>query len=107
MWPARIRWSTYTALEHAPAVLLAGLEPQDESPIVFLRLRKAVRRRHTPVFSVAALASPGLVRLGGTLLLTPPGGEAVQLDRSVIRLPLLRPMMQWRTRPRRCASPVR
>ena len=34
---------TYTALEHAPAVLLAGLEPQDESPIVFLRLRKAVR----------------------------------------------------------------
>jgi NADH-quinone oxidoreductase subunit G len=72
---------TYTALEHAPTVLLAGLEPQDESPIVFLRLRKAVRQRHASVFSVAALASPGLVRLGGTLLLTPPGGEAVALDR--------------------------
>jgi NADH-quinone oxidoreductase subunit G len=30
---------------------------------------------------VAAVASPGLVRLAGTLLPTPPGGEAVQLDR--------------------------
>jgi NADH-quinone oxidoreductase subunit G len=72
---------TYTAIEHAPAVLLAGFEPEDESPIVFLRLRKAVRQHHAEVFSVAALASPGLVRLAGALLLTPPGGEAVQLDR--------------------------
>jgi NADH-quinone oxidoreductase subunit G len=72
---------TYTAIEHAPAVLLAGFEPQDESPIVFLRLRKAVRRHRTQVFSVAALASPGLVRLAGTLLVSPPGGEAVALDR--------------------------
>src|SRR5712691_5369548 len=72
---------TYTAIEHAPAVLLAGFEPQDESPIVFLRLRKAVRLRHAEIFSVAALASPGLVRLAGTLLPTPPGGETVQLDR--------------------------
>ena len=68
---------TYSAIERAPAVLLAGFEPQDESPIVFLRLRKAVRRHHASVFSVAALASPGLVRLAGTLLPTPPGGEAV------------------------------
>ena len=35
---------TYTDLEKAPAVLLAGLEPEEESPIVFLRLRKAVRK---------------------------------------------------------------
>ena len=41
-----------------PAVLLAGFEPEDESPIVFLRLRKAVRRRGLQVFSIAALASP-------------------------------------------------
>ncbi|SKW56438.1 NADH-quinone oxidoreductase subunit G [Mycobacteroides abscessus subsp. abscessus] len=30
---------TYAALESAPAVLLAGFEPEEESPIVFLRLR--------------------------------------------------------------------
>jgi NADH-quinone oxidoreductase subunit G len=72
---------TYTDLEHAPAVLLAGFEPQDESPIVFLRLRKAVRSRRTAVFSVAALASAGLERLSGTLLPTVPGGEAEALSR--------------------------
>ena len=67
---------SYADLEQAPAVLLAGFEPEDESPIVFLRLRKAVRRRGLPVFSVAALASPGLVKLSGTLLTTLPGDEA-------------------------------
>ncbi len=72
---------TYTALEHAPAVLLAGFDPEDESPIVFLRLRSAVRAGRSAVYSIAALASPGLGRLSGRLLLTPPGGEAVQLDR--------------------------
>src|SRR5689334_20054810 len=36
---------TYTALEQAPAVLLAGFESEEEAPGVFLRLRKAWRRR--------------------------------------------------------------
>src|SRR6185437_1141970 len=67
---------SYADLEQAPAVLLAGFEPEDESPIVFLRLRKAVRRRGLRVFSVAALASPGLVKLSGELLDTLPGDEA-------------------------------
>jgi NADH-quinone oxidoreductase subunit G len=67
---------SYADLEQAPAVLLAGFEPEDESPIVFLRLRKAVRRHGLRVFSVAALASPGLVKLSGDLLDTLPGDEA-------------------------------
>jgi NADH-quinone oxidoreductase subunit G len=67
---------SYADLEQAPAVLLAGFEPEDESPIVFLRLRKAVRRRHLQVFSIAALASWGLRKLSGELLLTMPGSEA-------------------------------
>ena len=70
---------SYADLEQAPAVLLAGFEPEDESPIIFLRLRKAVRRRHLPVFSIAALASPGLVKLSGELLATLPGDEAAAL----------------------------
>jgi NADH-quinone oxidoreductase subunit G len=70
---------SYADLEQAPAVLLAGFEPEDESPIVFLRLRKAVRRRHLQVFSLAALASPGLVKLSGELLATLPGAEAAAL----------------------------
>ena len=67
---------SYADLERAPAVLLAGFEPEDESPIVFLRLRKAARRGGLRVFSVAALASPGLIKLSGTLLETLPGDEA-------------------------------
>jgi NADH-quinone oxidoreductase subunit G len=66
----------YADLEQAPAVLLAGFEPEDESPIVFLRLRKAVRHHGLRVFSVASLASPGLTKLSGTLLETLPGDEA-------------------------------
>src|SRR5260370_42147273 len=47
--------------------------------MAFLRLRKAVRRRRPPVFSIAALASPGLAKLSGTLLATLPGDEAAAL----------------------------
>jgi NADH-quinone oxidoreductase subunit G len=67
---------SYADLEAAPAVLLAGFEPEDESPMIFLRLRKAVRHRGLPVFSIAALASPGLIKLRGALLDTLPGDEA-------------------------------
>ena len=71
---------SYTGLEQAGAVLLAGFEPEDESPIVFLRLRKAARKRGLRVYSVAALAGPGLGRMSGTLLPTVPGSEAAALD---------------------------
>jgi NADH-quinone oxidoreductase subunit G len=70
---------TYAELERAPAVLLAGFEPEDESPIVFLRLRKAVRHHGMKVYSLAALASLGLTKLSGTLLPTLPGAEAAAL----------------------------
>ncbi len=70
---------SYADLEAAPVVLLAGFEPEDESPIVFLRLRKAARKRALPVFSVAALASPGLAKVFGTLLPTVPGAEPATL----------------------------
>ncbi|HEY4850216.1 MAG TPA: NADH-quinone oxidoreductase subunit G, partial [Streptosporangiaceae bacterium] len=67
---------SYADLERAPAVLLAGFEPDDESPIVFLRLRKAVRAGTLAVYSIAPLASRGLARMSGVLLPTVPGTEA-------------------------------
>jgi NADH-quinone oxidoreductase subunit G len=70
---------TYADLQQAPAVLLAGFEPEDECPIVFLRLRKAVREGSTTVYSLAALASPGLTKLSGVLLPSVPGAEAAAL----------------------------
>lgn len=67
---------TYDNLETAPVVLLAGFEPEEESPIVYLRLRKAARTRGLPVFSIAAFASRGLERMSGTLVPAVPGSEA-------------------------------
>jgi len=71
---------SYASLEAAPVVLLVGFEPEEESPIVFLRLHKSTRLGKTKVWSVAALASDGLAKLGGTLLPTVPGAEAALLD---------------------------
>ncbi|MFC4588990.1 NADH-quinone oxidoreductase subunit G [Sphaerisporangium corydalis] len=67
---------SYADLEKAPAVLLAGFEPEEESPIIFLRLRKAWRKRGQQVFSLAPFAAAGLAKMGGTLLRTAPGAEA-------------------------------
>ncbi|WP_053617018.1 NADH-quinone oxidoreductase subunit G [Nocardiopsis sp. NRRL B-16309] len=70
----------YTALEKAPAVLLAGFEPEDESPLVFLRLRKGVRKKGVRVHSLASHASLGLTKLDGSLVRAVPGDEARVLN---------------------------
>ena len=70
---------TYADLEKASHILLVGLEPEEESPIVFLRLRKAFRRNKTTITSLAPFATRGLTKLGGALLPTAPGTETEQL----------------------------
>ncbi|MEU8173417.1 NADH-quinone oxidoreductase subunit G [Microbispora hainanensis] len=70
---------SYADLETAPAVLLAGFEPEEESPIVFLRLRKAARKRGLKVYALAPFATPGLAKMKGTLIRTLPGAEAEAL----------------------------
>jgi NADH-quinone oxidoreductase subunit G len=70
---------SYADLDAAPVVLLAGFEPEDESPIVCLRLRKAARKHDLKVFSIAALPTPGLEKVFGTLLPTVPGAEPATL----------------------------
>ncbi|GAA0935691.1 NADH-quinone oxidoreductase subunit G [Streptomyces rhizosphaericus] len=71
---------TYGALEKAPAVLLAGFEAEEESPGVFLRLRKAHRKHGQRTFSIATHATRGLEKAGGTLLPAAPGTETEWLD---------------------------
>ncbi|MGJ7441026.1 NADH-quinone oxidoreductase subunit G [Aquipuribacter sp. MA13-6] len=71
---------TYADLEQARAVVLVGFEAEEESPILFLRLRKAVRRGSLTVTSVAPLASRGLAKLDGLLVPTAPGDEAQVLS---------------------------
>lgn len=70
---------SYGDLERASVVVLAGLEPEDEAGIVFLRLRKAVTKGRTRVVSIAPYASRGLDKLNGRLIATAPGDEAAAL----------------------------
>ena len=70
----------FTALEKASAVLMVGFDPEDESPTVFLRLRKGYRKHGLKAFSVASHAALGLTKAGGTLVPTVPGDEARTLN---------------------------
>jgi NADH-quinone oxidoreductase subunit G len=69
---------TYSDLESAGAVVLVGLEPEDEAGTIFLRLRKATKGT-TRVLAVAPFTTRGLRKLNGTLLQTAPGDEAAAL----------------------------
>ena len=60
--------TTYRDLDKADHVVLVDFEPEDESPIVFLRLYKQVRKRGLKVSTVAPLASRGSQKLGATVL---------------------------------------
>ncbi|MFF2650856.1 NADH-quinone oxidoreductase subunit G [Streptomyces sp. NPDC058045] len=71
---------TYTSLEQAPAVLLVGLEAEEEAPGVFLRLRKAWRKHQQRTYAIATHATRGLEKAGGTLLPAAPGTETEWLD---------------------------
>ncbi|MDP9444471.1 MAG: NADH-quinone oxidoreductase subunit G, partial [Actinomycetota bacterium] len=70
---------TYADLEQATAVVLLGFEPEEESPIVFLRLRKAHRKHGARVYAVAPYTSRGLAKLGGQLVRTAPGNEVAAI----------------------------
>ncbi|GFG51612.1 NADH-quinone oxidoreductase subunit G [Mycolicibacterium agri] len=78
---ARPMTVTYADIEAAPAVLLVGFEPEEESPIVFLRLRKAARTRGLLLYSIAPFTTRGLQKMSGELLSAMPGEEAHILDR--------------------------
>ncbi len=71
---------TYDDLEKAPVVLLVAFEPEEESPIVYLRLRKAARKVGMPVYSIAPFATHALEKMSGRVLRTAPGTEAAVLD---------------------------
>ncbi|OBF81287.1 NADH-quinone oxidoreductase subunit G [Mycobacterium sp. 852002-51163_SCH5372311] len=71
---------SYGDLESAPVVLLVGFEPEEESPIVFLRLRKAARKHNMPVYAVAPFTTRSLTKMSGRLVKTAPGAEPSTLD---------------------------
>ena len=70
---------TYRDLEAAEAVVVVDLDPHEESPILWLRLRKAAMRRGVPVVAVGS--RPGRLAEFATVVATQPGGQAEALER--------------------------
>ena len=66
---------TYTDVETASQVLLVGFEPEDESPILFLRLRKGVKKG-VAVHTVGPLYSLGSEKLSANWIKANAGSEA-------------------------------
>ncbi|GAA4596162.1 NADH-quinone oxidoreductase subunit G [Actinoplanes octamycinicus] len=71
---------TYAEVEGAPSALIVGLEPEEECPILFLRLRKATTRRKLRVTAVAPHLTRGFEKLGAALVAAVPGDEARLLN---------------------------
>ena len=71
--------TTYADIDRADQVLLVGFEPEEESPIVFLRLNKQVRKRALKVTAVATKLSIGVEKLKGEFVKTSPGQEAAAI----------------------------
>ncbi|MFZ9205414.1 MAG: NADH-quinone oxidoreductase subunit G, partial [Candidatus Nanopelagicaceae bacterium] len=66
----------YKDLDRADHVVLLGFEAEEESPIVFLRLYKQVKKRELKITAVAPFASRGNKKLKAELISTPAGSEA-------------------------------
>ena len=66
----------YGDVDTAPAVVFAGLDPEEECPILFLRVRKAFTKRRLPVLTIAPFLSRGFEKLGAVLVGAVPGDEA-------------------------------
>jgi NADH-quinone oxidoreductase subunit G len=70
----------YRDIDRADQVLLLGFEPEEESPIVFLRLYKQVRKRALAVTTVAPFTSRGSEKLKAKLIKSAPGNEAAAIE---------------------------
>ena len=63
-------------IDRADFILLVGFEPEEESPIVFLRIHKQVRKRGLKVSAIASKLSTGNVKLKANFISVAPGAEA-------------------------------
>jgi NADH-quinone oxidoreductase subunit G len=66
----------YSDIDSADHVLLVAFEPEEESPIVFLRLNKNFKKRGLKVTSVATKGSIAMDKLSAEFIKVAPGAEA-------------------------------
>ena len=68
--------TTYRDIDKADHVLLVGFEPEEESPIVFLRINKQFKRRALKVTSIGGKESIAVEKLSANFICVQPGQEA-------------------------------
>ena len=70
----------YKDIDKADQVVLISFEPEDESPIVFLRIYKQTHKRAIKVTSIAPFASRGTQKLNAKLIKTATGNEVAAMS---------------------------
>jgi NADH-quinone oxidoreductase subunit G len=71
--------TTYRDIDKADQVLLVGFEPEEESPIVFLRINKQFRKRALKVVSIGSKESIAVDKLKAEFIKVAPGQEAAAI----------------------------
>jgi NADH-quinone oxidoreductase subunit G len=71
--------TTYRDIDTADQILLVGFEPEEESPIVFLRINKQFRKRALKVISIGSKESIGVEKLKAEFVKVAPGQEAAAI----------------------------
>jgi NADH-quinone oxidoreductase subunit G len=69
----------YRDIDKADQVLLVGFEPEEESPIVFLRINKQFRKRTLKVVSIGSKESIAVDKLKAEFVKVAPGQEAAAI----------------------------
>ena len=72
--------TTYTDIDKADHVALVSFEPEEESPIVFLRINKQVRKRGLKVTSISTKLSIASEKLNAHFTKVAPGAESASLS---------------------------
>ncbi|MBJ7506206.1 MAG: NADH-quinone oxidoreductase subunit G [Candidatus Nanopelagicus sp.] len=72
--------ATYKDIDKADHVVLINFEPEDESPIVFLRIYKQFKKRAIKVSSIASFTSRGTQKLKAKLIKTAAGAEVSAIN---------------------------
>ena len=66
----------YSDIDSADQILLVAFEPEEESPIVFLRINKNFKKRGLKVTSIATKGSIAMDKLNAEFIKVAPGAEA-------------------------------
>ena len=72
--------ATYQDIDQADHVVLLGFEPEDESPIIFLRIYKQFRKRGLKVSTISPFTSRGSEKLNANIIKSAPGAEDLAIN---------------------------